>query len=897
MNRQQRVPTIGQLLQFVARSYNRFKFIQWIIAIGVAIWFVVVVVRFLSGERLNWFDVLGLSFGFIQAVGVVVGFIELIFPNSPISIWIRRKIEFLSNKAFLLGETMRSEKPIWGRPLYLGKDYCIGRDEFLESIHTILQSRIPHGYRQPLAITGEPGTGKTEAIFAYTVKYRDAYTRVLWLNASSLKELRSSCKTILVEMNPQSQEGTTARRNENADIPALWPPSNFNREGTAAEPNENADIDAIKRWLQRPERNKGWLLILDRCGTKFGNDPIHNNTEQIELKAILEGFLNLTQYGSVVLTTNERTLPIKNLPIPPWEINDGRSFLFKRIGVTKPEPELIEQARKISEKLDNLPLALEFAAASIIENGGDFSEFLDRYKTKQRELFTRYIPQGFPETLSASLLVFLHGVEPSIVRLLKLCTVLDLAPIPRVIIAEAQTAYAGPVADENIDKLINTLGNLPFLEKVSGTLRVGHLLQMLIRAEMEDTDQLQYITSAVRILSLALEKAQFEDWKQIQLYLPHAYVCAEYIKKFDIKSIEAIQLLNITGHYLQELAQYKEAEQILRQALELGQKMEKKGTLARTSIERATCLNYLGELYHAQGQYSRAYDFYKQAQEGYKANSNGTVLNNLGMLSDDWSILDNKSPQQQAKGYYREAFDIHLLQQINLQKHSAVCDLMFSLSNLAWSYYEHCEHEQAEGLLQEASYIFQQILGTDYADRIQSSQALPSLDQSQLHWHIYAQIFRGILEVFKRLFKTGDEAHPYIAQCYAHLGAIYARHGESKKAQNHYKEAIRIGQRYCGKNHPYVAGWLNNLAEQYHCRGQYDKAKNLYQQSMDIYLYRQTPGESHLMLAYVKSNYEKLPSSIEKGSNAGKYAAVDPAEIRKHARTTAEMKGGILTSP
>ena len=112
------------------------------------------------------------------------------------------------------------------------------------------------------------------------------------------------------------------------------------------------------------------------------------------------------------------------------------------------------------------------------------------------------------------------------------------------------------------------------------------------------------------------------------------------------------------------------------------------------------------------------------------------------------------------------------------------------------------------------------------------------------------------------------------------------------------REAVGIGKKYLGRSHPSVARWLNNLAEQYHCQGKYEEAKNLYQQALDIYLYRQTLGEMHTSLLYVRNNYAKLPSEIVTTRDVTRYEEIDPVKFREQARqiTMEGTRSGIPNS-
>ena len=58
-------------------------------------------------------------------------------------------------------------------------------------------------------------------------------------------------------------------------------------------------------------------------------------------------------------------------------------------------------------------------------------------------------------------------------------------------------------------------------------------------------------------------------WAQCQRYLSHALTCAERIEQWNITSSEAAHLLNATGSYLQDRAQYADAKPLYQRALQI----------------------------------------------------------------------------------------------------------------------------------------------------------------------------------------------------------------------------------------------------------------------------------------------------------------------------------------
>lgn len=62
-------------------------------------------------------------------------------------------------------------------------------------------------------------------------------------------------------------------------------------------------------------------------------------------------------------------------------------------------------------------------------------------------------------------------------------------------------------------------------------------------------------------------------WEVCQRYLPHAILCANYIEKWNIVSLEAAHLLYNIASYLDDRAQYQEAEPLYDCALAIRERV------------------------------------------------------------------------------------------------------------------------------------------------------------------------------------------------------------------------------------------------------------------------------------------------------------------------------------
>ena len=87
------------------------------------------------------------------------------------------------------------------------------------------------------------------------------------------------------------------------------------------------------------------------------------------------------------------------------------------------------------------------------------------------------------------------------------------------------------------------------------------------------------------------------------------------------------------------------------------------------------------------------------------------------------------------------------------------------------------------------------------------------------------------------------EEHPYTVIDYNNLAGVYESRGEYKKAEELYERSLRIRERVLGEEHPATAGSYNNLAFVYENQGEYKKAEELYEKSLRIR--ERVLGEEH----------------------------------------------------
>src|SRR5204863_5977035 len=90
------------------------------------------------------------------------------------------------------------------------------------------------------------------------------------------------------------------------------------------------------------------------------------------------------------------------------------------------------------------------------------------------------------------------------------------------------------------------------------TLTIHRLVQAVIKDELDEQMQRQWAERAVRAVSQVFPFDEAPPWPRSQRYLPHALMCEELIKQWDITLDVASNLLHNAGLDLRARGQYQE---------------------------------------------------------------------------------------------------------------------------------------------------------------------------------------------------------------------------------------------------------------------------------------------------------------------------------------------------
>jgi len=656
--------------------------------------------------------------------------------------------------------------------------FFTGRIDVLNQLSDLIKSNQQVAIKQ--AISGMGGVGKTQTALEFCHQHINNYQTVLWINAENEISFNNSYYSLVDLLNLVSGSAAT-------------------NDGTNQGLKVEQVISLVKRWLAN---NPNWLIVLDNL-----EDP-----------KLIKDYLPTNHQGHVLITTRSQSLKGQAaiVQLKKMSPETGTLFLLKRanlipIGTNNLEQLkadnnfdgkldgkltdlLIDDAQKIVQAMDGLPLALEQAGAYIQESECSLADYLKAYQDVRN---TANIldnagedPNDHKSVYSTFKLNFDVVKEKSVAaaKLLEVCSFLDSDLIPEEIFTSTGKFLGDELAklQDNTYEFNNCLKlllNYSLIERDTNnkSLSIHRLVQTVIRELISEDNKKSLIDSLAKALwSLSSDDPNNPNtWSFYQKLLPSVTSLFDFAKLYQSNVIEVAYIFHQFGLYCQTQALYTQSLTFYNLATDIY-----KHHFGDFHPDVATTLNNIAIVYQAQGKYSDALDFYNQDLSITKHHFGdnhpdvATTLNNIAIV-------------YQAQGKYSDALDFYN-QSLAIKKHHFGDNhpsVALTLNNIAIVY-------QTQG---------------KYSD------ALDFYNQS--------------LAIKKHHF--GD-FHPSVALTLNNIGAVYRQQGKYSDALDFYNQDLTITKQHFGDNHPDVASTLNNIAIVFDSQGNYSDALDFYNQSLAI---------------------------------------------------------------
>jgi hypothetical protein len=376
--------------------------------------------------------------------------------------------------------------PIWGNVPPRNPNFT-GRDDLIEQLRRQLTTGGTTAVL-PAAIHGMGGIGKTQTAAEYIYRHLDDYDLVWWIQAAQPAQIRSDLTELAKQLGfPGSSEVHTA-------------------------------VPAVLEALRRGSPIRRWLLVFDAA----------------ESPEMVRRFFPANGPGEIMVTSRNPAWAgvARPLEVSVFRREESKELLRRR------GPDISdEDADQIAEKLGDLPLAIEQAAAWHAETGMPVSEYLRLFDEKVAEIFDESSKSpDYDVSVAAAWNVSFDALRkrnPAAHQILHICAYFSPEPISRDLFTGVRGVSISPELDVTLrDPIqlarairdINRYG-LAKLDHRNNTLQLHRLVQLVLRKRMTDPKTQADMRHGAHQLLANLDPNDPEaprNWPRYREMLPHA---------------------------------------------------------------------------------------------------------------------------------------------------------------------------------------------------------------------------------------------------------------------------------------------------------------------------------------------------------------------------------------
>lgn len=655
-----------------------------------------------------------------------------------------------------------------------------GRVQFMETLRKKLCATHQSRFNHRVALYGMGGIGKTQCALKYVYSFRESYERVYWSTAVDQAALLSGYQTIARE----------------AKLPGL----------KNANPIEIAH--SAKSWL-RDERS--WLIVFD-------------NLDDIK---VADGLLPENGVGkhTLITTRNPKTagIPAEPLEVPLLSADDCLNLLSTLSNINlEPAAAEYQQALEIVEELGYLPLAIEQAAAYVLEVTGDFAKFTLEYQKNRKEV-SEWVSTGnrqYEHSVATTWSMSFHIARkdhPSAAKLLQLFAFLGIL---------IEFLQAGVKAFD--DSLRAVLSNqiemakaLIELEKLSlikwdrrnQSISIHRLVQAFIADGLSMEERMSTVNTIVGLVDEAFPKEiTSEIYPVCRLY--QSQVLEPLLRLKAMPSHKLSEIMVRVGVFLREDGKYYDSEKLLVEALQISTDI-----LGSDAPETLVVMLFLAWTYGEQRRGDESIKLYETAlQKRKKTMGEEHDKTLIAMHSLAWAY--------QKQGRNGDAIRLNedvLEKRIRIHGDDHI-ETLLTKNNLGWMYLEDGRTEEAVRICQDVLQKRVQLFGRDHLSTLDTMQILASAYRKLGRTTRAAKLNKEVLAKRRRI---QGEDHPETLTALYDLGLTFRQQGDDATALSLEVEVLEKRRKVLGNEHPDTLLALQHVAEIYRQSGRIAECKAL----------------------------------------------------------------------
>jgi tetratricopeptide (TPR) repeat protein len=663
------------------------------------------------------------------------------------------------------------ERP-WLVPDALRTRYFTGRADAL----ALLQRQLAERGRAVLCGLG--GVGKTQLALEYAVRHRASYLDgVFWTDAETLGGLTTGFVAIAATLGLPSADAN----------------------------DQKEAVRAVLAWLDSTEN---WLLVFDN----------------VDNRADLRRFVPQRGRGHILITSRESVFQefgiARPLEVVDLDAAEAVRFLLVRTGREDANPSDRATGAELAAELGNLPLALEQAAAYIVETNAAFAAYLGAFRKRRIALLEKAGPLVPHQTVAVTWAANFEAVaaaSAAAAEVLRISALLAPEAIPFELFALADSDELA------MGEVLRPLARYSLIRSDAAlrTFSVHRLVQEIVRAAIPEPEGRTYVEHAVRALEATLPAPEYENWARCDRLVAHIASVSAWVESYGVESAGAIRLLNQIGRYLIERGRYAGAKPLLERAVALGEPL-----LGPDHADVATSLGNLALVHYYQGNFAESLSLNERA---LAARERAFGLDHPKVAGS----LNNIASVHLAFGRYADAEHVYgralaIWERALGSEHPLVAT---SLNNIAYTQFRQGRHAEARPLAERALAIRERTLGPEHPHVAITLGNLAEICRKEGRDADALPLHERALAIRERAL--GPD-HEEVAESLAGLAALHAGQGRFAESGALYERSLAILERALGPDHLDVAGALVGLGSVRKAEGRTAEAVALYERALVI---------------------------------------------------------------
>jgi tetratricopeptide (TPR) repeat protein len=374
---------------------------------------------------------------------------------------------------------------IWGNVPPRNPNFT-GREDLIDQ----LSRRLTAGSTTavlPAALHGMGGIGKTQIAAEYIHRHLEEYDLVWWIQATQVVQIRAGLTELARQLGlPGGEEANTA-------------------------------VPAVREALRLGRPHSRWLLVFDAA----------ESPEQVR------PFFPTNGPGEILITSRNPDWASIAKPLEVNVFDRAESIeLLQRRGPVFDE----QDADLLADRLGDLPLAIEQAAAWRAETGMPLQEYLRLFDEKVAEILDTSAPADYEVSVAAAWNVSfdeLANRNPAAHQLLQVCAFYAPEPITRDLFSGVRGVSVSPELDRalkdpiQLGRAIRDISRygLAKIDYRHNSLLLHRLVQLVLRNRMSPAVRAA-MQHGAHLLLANLDPGQpasSQQWPRYQAILPHVH--------------------------------------------------------------------------------------------------------------------------------------------------------------------------------------------------------------------------------------------------------------------------------------------------------------------------------------------------------------------------------------